>query len=150
VLRANALDRSSRITGSGADWGKIKPLFPDRMAEAERFQKQHGFLPVNHTYIIRGDIYQKHPWVAFNLYNGFVRAKALAREKLLESIPSALFFGPEYLKRTQDIIGEDPFPYGIKANEAMLETITAYSYEQGLTPNKMNFKELFAENTLDF
>jgi 4,5-dihydroxyphthalate decarboxylase len=120
------------------------------MAEAERFQKQHGFLPVNHTYIIRGDIYQKHPWVAFNLYNGFVRAKALAREKLLESIPSALFFGPEYLKRTQDIIGEDPFPYGIKANEAMLETITAYSYEQGLTPNKMNFKELFAENTLDF
>lgn len=149
VLRANALDRSSRITGSGADWSKIKPLFPDRMAEAERFQKQHGFLPVNHTYIIRGDIYRKHPWVAFNLYNGFVRAKALAREKLLESIPSALLFGPEYLKRTQDIIGDDPFPYGIKANEAMLETITAYSYEQGLTPKKMNFKELFADNTLD-
>jgi 4,5-dihydroxyphthalate decarboxylase len=149
VLRANALDRSSRITGSAADWSKIKPLFPDRMAEAERFQKQHGFLPVNHTYIIRGDIYRKHPWVAFNLFNGFVRAKALARERLLESIPSALFFGPEYLKRTQDIIGNDPFPYGIKANEAMLETITAYSQEQGLTPKKMNFKELFAENTLE-
>jgi 4,5-dihydroxyphthalate decarboxylase len=149
VLRANALDRSSRITGSAADWSKIKPLFPDRMAEAERFQKQHGFLPVNHTYIIRGDIYRKHPWVAFNLFNGFVRAKALARERLLESIPSALFFGPEYLKRTQDIIGNDPFPYGIKANEAMLETITAYSHEQGLTPKKMNFKELFAENTLE-
>ena len=149
VLRANALDRSSRITGSGADWSKIKPLFPDRMAEALRFQKQHGFLPVNHTYIIRGDIYRKHPWVAFNLYSGFVRAKALAREKLVESIPSALFFGPEYLKRTQDIIGEDPFPYGIKANEAMLETITTYSYEQGLTPEKMNYKGLFAENTLE-
>ncbi len=149
VLRANALDRSSRITGTGADWSKIKPLFPDRMAEAQRFQKQHGFLPVNHTYIIRGDIYRKHPWVAFNLYSGFVRAKALAREKLVESIPSALFFGPEYLKRTQDIIGEDPFPYGIKANEAMLETITTYSYEQGLTPKKMNYKELFAENTLE-
>ncbi|HEX6172893.1 MAG TPA: hypothetical protein VF089_02685 [Candidatus Binatia bacterium] len=149
VLRANALDRSSRITASGADWSKIKPLFPDRMAEAQRFQKQHGFLPVNHTYIIRGDIYRKHPWVAFNLYSGFVRAKALAREKLVESIPSALFFGPEYLKRTQDIIGEDPFPYGIKANEAMLETITTYSYEQGLTPKKMNYKELFAVNTLE-
>ena len=149
VLRANALDRSSRITSSGADWSKIKPLFPDRMAEAERFKNQHGFLPVNHTYIIRGDIYRKHPWVAFNLYNGFVRAKSLARDKLVESIPSALFFGQEYLRRTQDIIGDDPFPYGIKANEAMLDTITAYSHEQGLTPKKMNFKELFAENTLD-
>ncbi len=148
VLRANALDRSSQITGSGADWSKIKPLFPDRMAEAARFQKKHGFLPVNHTYIIRGDTYRKNPWIAFNLYNGFLRAKALARDKLMEQIPSALFFGPEYLNQTQAIIGEDPFPYGIKANEAMLETITAYSHEQGLTPEKMNFKDLFAESTL--
>ena len=65
------------------------------------------------------------------------------------SIPSALFFGAEYLSRTRDLIGDDPFPYGIKANEPMLDTITTYSHEQGLTPTKMNFKELFAESTLD-
>ena len=46
------------------------------MAEAARFYKKHGFLPVNHTYIIRGDIYKKYPWVAVNLYAGFVKAKA--------------------------------------------------------------------------
>ncbi len=77
-----------------------------------------------------------------------MKAKALAREKLMERIPSALFFGPEYSAMTRDMIGDDPFPYGIKANEAMLETITAYSHEQGLTPRKMNVKELFAESTL--
>ena len=75
VLQANTLDRSSRIVGKG-DWSKIRPLFPDRMAEAARFHKKHGFLPVNHAYIIRGDIYKKYPWVAFNLYTGFVKAKA--------------------------------------------------------------------------
>ena len=63
VLQANTLDRSSRIAGKG-DWSKIKPLFPDRMAEAARFYKKHGFLPVNHAYIIRGDIYKKYPWLA--------------------------------------------------------------------------------------
>src|ERR671918_1012138 len=52
VLQANALDRSSRIGGTG-DWDKIRPLFPDRITEASRFHKKHGFLPVNHTYIIR-------------------------------------------------------------------------------------------------
>ena len=31
------------------------------MAEAARFFEQHGFLPVNHAYIIRGDIYRKYP-----------------------------------------------------------------------------------------
>jgi 4,5-dihydroxyphthalate decarboxylase len=147
ALQANALDRSSRIGGTG-DWSKIKPLFPDRMAEAARFYKQHGFLPVNHTYIIRGDIYEKYPWVAFNLYAGFVKAKGLAREQMLEHIPTALFFGPEYAAMTRGLIGEDPFPFGIKANQAMLETLIDYSHEQGLTPHKMKVEELFAEPTL--
>jgi len=56
-------------------WSKIKPLFPDRMAEGARFYKGHGFLPVNHAYIIRGDIYKKYPWVAFNLYTGSSRPR---------------------------------------------------------------------------
>ena len=147
VLQANTLDRSSRIVGKN-DWSKIRPLFPDRMIEAERFFKKHGFLPVNHTYIIRGDIYRKYPWIAFNLYSGFVKAKALARQKLAESIPSALFFGSEYLAMTRRLVGDDPFPYGIKANQAMLDTITSYSHEQGLTPRQMKPEELFAEQTL--
>lgn len=148
VLQANALDRSSRIGGKG-DWSKIKPLFPDRMAEGARFYKKHGFLPVNHTYIIRGDIYKKYPWVAFNLYTGFVKAKALAREKLPESIPAALFFGPEYAEKTREMIGDDPFPFGIKANKAMLDMIIGFSHEQGLTPRKLAVEDLFAEQTME-
>ena len=156
VLQANTLDRSSRIVGKN-DWSKIRPLLPkfeieavvpDRMAEGTRFHRQHGFLPVNHAYIIRGDIYKKYPWVAFNLYAGFVKAKAVAREKLLEQIPSALFFGVDYLSMTREMIGDDPFPYGVKANQAMLDTITGYSHEQGLTPRQMKSEELFAEQTL--
>jgi 4,5-dihydroxyphthalate decarboxylase len=148
VLQANALDRSSRIAGKG-DWSKIKPLFPDRMAEGARFYKQHGFLPVNHAYIIRGDIYRRYPWVAFNLYTAFVKAKAFAREQLLGRIPTALFFASEYAQMTREMIGDDPFPYGIKANKAMLDTIIGFSYEQGLTPRKMTVEELFAQSTLD-
>ncbi len=149
VLRANTLDRSSRIPAARGDWSRVKPLFADRVAAGTRFFNKHGFLPVNHTYIVRGDIYRKYPWVAFNLYNGFVKAKALAREKLLERIPSALFFGSEYLAMTRNIFGDDPFPYGVKANAALLETLIAYSYEQGLTARKMKVEELFAESTRD-
>ena len=147
VLQANALDRSSRIGGD--DWSKVKPLFPDRMAEGARFYKKHGFLPVNHAYIVRGDIHKKYPWVAFNLYSGLVKAKALAQQKTLEQIPSALFFGPEYAAMTRQLIGDDPFPFGIKANRAMLDTIIGYSHEQGLTPRRLSIDELFAESTLD-
>jgi 4,5-dihydroxyphthalate decarboxylase len=144
----SVVDRSSRIPGSG-DWNKVKLLFPDRIAETRRFVQKHGFLPANHAYIIRGEIYKKYPWVAFNLYSGFVKAKALAAEKLAERIPSALFFGKEYLAMTRDIIGDDPFAFGIGANRKMLETLVAYSHEQGLTKEKMKIEELFAESTRD-
>ena len=145
----NVIDRSTRIRGSEGDWSKVKPLFPDLRAEGKRFFNKYGFVPVNHTYIIRGDVYRAYPWVAFNLYGAFVKAKAHARERLLERIPAALFFGSEYLAMTRDILGDDPFPYSIKANAAMLDTIINYSHEQGLTPRRMKVEELFAKETLD-
>ena len=145
----SVLDRSSRIPGSGGDWSKIKPLFPDRMAEGARFYKKYGFLPVNHTYIMRGDIFKKHPWVAFNLYTGFVKAKEYFNSKLLERIPTALFFGREYLAMTREMFGDDPFPYGVKANRKMLETLIDFSHQQGLISRKLKVEELFAESTLN-
>ncbi len=59
------------------------------------------------------------------------------------------FFGPEYLVMTRDVLGNDPFPYGLAANRPMLELLIDYSHEQGLTAKKMKVEELFAESTLD-
>ncbi len=145
----NIIDRSTRIRAREGDWSKVKPLFPDRIAEGTRFFKKHGFIPANHAYIIRGDIYRKYPWVAFNLHKAFVKAKELAQERLPESIPSGLIFGPEYLAKTREIFGEDPYPYGIKDNRIMLQTLIEYSYEQGLTSEKLKIEDLFAPSTLD-
>jgi 4,5-dihydroxyphthalate decarboxylase len=145
---SNIIDRSTRLRAAGADWSKVKPLFPDKIAEGERFFKKHGYIPANHAYIIRGDVYRQYPWLAFNLYSAFVKAKEIAREKLSESIPSALIFGPEYLATTKRIFGDDPFPYGIEANRGMLQTIIDYSHEQGLTREKLKIEDLFAPSTL--
>lgn len=145
----NMIDRSTHMRASDADWSKVMPLFPDQIAEAKRFYTKHGFVPVNHTYIIRGDIYRENPGLARAFYDGFVAAKTHAREHLLERIPSALLFAAEYLAMTRDVLGDDPFPYGIRANMAMLDTMTSYSHEQGLTPRQMKVAELFATETLD-
>jgi 4,5-dihydroxyphthalate decarboxylase len=145
----NIIDRSTRIRGTGGDWSRIKPLFPDRIAEGVRFFKKHGFIPANHLYIIRGDIYRKYPWVAFNLYKAFLSAKEIAQKRLAETIPSGFIFGREYLAKTMEIFGDDPFPYGIKDNKRMLETIIEYSYEQGLTTEKLKIGDLSASSTLD-
>ena len=146
---SNVIGRSHRIPGAGGDWSKVKLLFPDRRTEGARFFKKWGFLPVNHAYTIRGDVYKKHPWVAFNLYTAFVKAKEYFNAKLLDSIPTALFFGREYLAMTQEIFGDDPYPYGVKANRGLLQTLIDFSHEQGLTSKTMKVEELFAQSTLD-
>jgi 4,5-dihydroxyphthalate decarboxylase len=146
---SNIVDRSTQIRARGGDWSKVKPLFPDLIDEGARFFNKHGYIPANHAYIIRGDVYRKYPWLAFNLYKAFVAAKQWAQERLKENIPSGLIFRDEYYAKTRGIFGDDPFPYGVKANRNMLETIIDYSFEQGLTPKKLKIEELFAPSTLE-
>ena len=144
----NLVDRSWRIRGQG-DLSKIRPLFPDRIAEGTRFFKEHGFIPANHTYVIRGDVYREYPWVALNLYNAFVQAKELSVRTLPARMPTDLVFGNDYMRQTRAVFGGDPYPYGVKANEAMLNTLIDYSHEQGLTKKRANIEEMFAPITLN-
>lgn len=146
---ANIIDKSTHVRGIEGDWSKIKPLFPDPIAEGRRFFQRHGYIPPVNIYVIRGETYRKHPWVAFNLYDAFMKAKDWARGHMRESIPSGLIFGERYWTNTREIFGDDPFPYGIKANRKMLETMMDYMCEQDLIPQKPNLEDLFVPNTWD-
>lgn len=144
----NVIDRSTGDRREG-DEDLVRPLFPDMMAEGRRYVEAHGFVPVNHCFVIRGDVHEKHPWLAFNLYAAFAKAKEHWLQQLPQAIPSDLFFGPQYLEQTRAIVGRDPFPYGIRDNAAMLATLIDYSFEQKLTSRKLALEEVFAPSTLD-
>ena len=144
----NVIDRSTHDRREG-DADAVRPLFPDMLAEGRRYVQAHGFVPINHCYVIRGDVHEKHPWLAFNLFAAFAKAKEHWYERLRDAIPSDLFFGPAYLEQTRSIVGQDPFPYGLKDNAAMLQTLIDYSFEQKLTPRKLALEEVFAPSTLD-
>jgi 4,5-dihydroxyphthalate decarboxylase len=145
----NIIDRSTTIRAQDADWSKVKPLIPDRMAESERFVKKYGFVPSNHGYALRGDVYRANPWLPFNLYKAFLESKRYWQEHFTESIPSALFFGNQYIQMTKKIVGDDPFVYGVKGNRDMLQTSIDFSFEQGFIPEKPKVEELFAEQLRD-
>ena len=144
----NVIDRSTHHRREG-DADAVRPLFPDTMAEGRRYVEAHGFVPINHCFVIRSDVHEKYPWLAFNLYAAFAKAKGHWLQQLPQAVPSDLFFGPQYLEQTRAVVGPDPFPYGIKDNAAMLETLIDYSFEQKLTPRKLELEEIFAPSTLD-
>ncbi len=130
-------------TGSKAR-SAVRPLFPDIVAEGKRFFDKHGYIPANHTYIIRGDLVREQPALVANLCHAFSESKALVQKSLPQSIPSDLVFGAEYLARSRELFGDDPFPYGIAPNRTMLETVIQMSQEQGLIRDRPTIGQLFA------
>ena len=145
----NIIDRTTHIRGDEGDWNKVKPLFADTIGEGERFYKQHGYIPANNVYVIRGELYRRHPWLAFNLYDAFEKSKVWAYDHLAENIPLNLIFGPQYLAKTREIFGPDPFPYGIRKNVKMLDTFLDYALEQGLLSRRPKLEDSFAPSTVE-
>jgi 4,5-dihydroxyphthalate decarboxylase len=141
----NLVDRS-RITLE--DNPRFRLLFANPQAEGQRYFQKTGIFPINHGMVVRRSIYEQHPWVALNIFNAFrlARDKVAARMRELVSTHAELgLLGPDARKA----LTVDPYPYGVKSNQKVLETVAQYSFEQGLTERLVQLEEIFAPSTLD-
>ena len=145
-LAGNNLVDRSRVDLEGNPAFRL--LFPDPTGEGQRYYRKTGIFPINHGMVVRRSIYEQHPWVALNLFNAFRQAKenvaARTRELLSTHLELGLL-GPD----ARQALSVDPYPYGVRSNQKVLETVAQYSYEQGLTPRVMQMDEIFAPSTLD-
>ena len=140
----NLVDRQTNISKS--QWATVKPLFADPFAEGRRFVAAHGFVPANHIIVVRRDVFERYPWLGFNLYAAMQKAREIARKRTRSMIPSYLLFRDEYLEMAQSVGGPDPYPYGVRANEPMLATAVRYSLNQGLITQNVEVDDLFPES----
>jgi 4,5-dihydroxyphthalate decarboxylase len=137
----------SRVTVEDVERA-TRPVFADPIAEGKRFFATHGFIPVNHTYVIAAEVHRRHPWVAPSIFDAMVQAKALGERTLVRSLPLSLVFGEEYLAMTRAALGPDPFPYGLEPNRHALQTLIDYSHEQRLTATPADLESLFEPTTV--
>jgi 4,5-dihydroxyphthalate decarboxylase len=141
----NLVDRSTLDLGA-ADG--IEPLFRDRLAETTRYFKKTGIYPINHTVVMKRELYEKHPWIALNLFHAFVAAKKDVERESAENLQSYLETGLVEVA-ARDGLSADPKAYGVRASREVLETISRYVHEQGLSSRRVGVDELFASSTLD-
>lgn len=138
----NYLDRSKDLAGES----RVRQLF-DVDAEGERYFGNTGFFPINHGMVVRRSLYEQHPWVALNLFRAFLAAKELVRDRRRELVSP--YFETGVVGGGLGTFNQDIFAYGVRSNQKILEAIAQFSHEQGLTPRKLELKELFAEQTMD-
>jgi hypothetical protein len=140
---------SSFIRGSN-----VKRLFENyREVELEYFKKT-GIFPIMHLIVIRYDIYEKYPWVAYNLYKAFEESKKIAFLQIynVSQFGVAYMFSPwiqHDFEVMKNIAGEDFWPYGISKNYKTIETFIRYCYEQGIINRMYDPKEIFSKEIQD-
>jgi 4,5-dihydroxyphthalate decarboxylase len=145
ITDPNLVDRSREDLQAS---GKVRLLFRDPVAEGARYFRKTGIFHINHGMVVRKSILEQHPWVALNLFNAFRKAKDIvaARTRELTDVYFRLGLLPP---DARSAIATDPYPYGVRANRDLLDTIAMYSHEQGLTPRQLSLDEVFAPSTMD-
>jgi 4,5-dihydroxyphthalate decarboxylase len=132
---------------SFSKYSKIKPLFDDPLTEGKRYYKKNRFTHINHTVIVKENILSKYQWVPLNLLKAFQESKEIAYSHRDQLLRSSLMFAYSYMRKEQEIFGEDLYPYGYEANKKAIETLVEYSIEQELTKKSVDPEELFVEST---
>jgi 4,5-dihydroxyphthalate decarboxylase len=104
---------------------RLKPLFGDVAAEAERWHRKHGLLPVNHLVVVTEALAKSRPDAVREVYRMLKDSKAKA------ALPAA----PDFV------------PLGVEANRKSLALIIEYASQQALIPRKFSVDELFDDTT---
>lgn len=145
IADRNLVDRSGvELEGNP----KVRTLFPDPVAEGARYYKKTGIFPINHGMVVRRSLLKQHPWIGINIFKAFAAAKDMVEARTRELADPYIRLGllPQ---DARSALNADPFPYGVKSNRKLLETLAENSHEQGLTPRVVKLDEVFAPATMD-
>jgi 4,5-dihydroxyphthalate decarboxylase len=131
--------------------GDVRRLFPEAAAVERAYFARTGIFPIMHVIALRRDVYAANPWLARALMKAFTAAKAIAYEelKVTASLATMLPWQTAAVEEAVREMGSDWWSYGLEANEAVLDTFLRYHHEQGLSPRRLQPRELFARETLE-
>ena len=127
---------------------KVGRLFVDYEAAEREYYRRTGIFPIMHTVVVRRQLADEHPEVVKAVYQAFCAAKDAAMEQLVQGMTfnNMAVMVPWLTKRIEEdrtVLGEDWWPYGMKANRAALDAILRYHHEQGLTKRRFTVEDLF-------
>jgi 4,5-dihydroxyphthalate decarboxylase len=127
------------------DHPDVVRLLPDFWAMEEDYYAKTKVWPIMHIIALQKRVLDANPWIARNLYNAFLESKRRSVERLMDPAVSRypIAWLPTYARKMRDLMGGDPFPYGIEENRPTWEQMCRYSFEQGIAHRLAKPEEIF-------
>jgi 4,5-dihydroxyphthalate decarboxylase len=128
---------------------KVKRLFPDYVAEDKKLYHETGIFTPVHMIVMSKKLDREHPHLAAKLYAAFEQAKQIAYDDILSDRGGfSVVYLREHMKE-QIEAWRDPWKYGLKANQATIDTFIKYNVEQGMIRSETSYTDIFAGGTLN-
>jgi 4,5-dihydroxyphthalate decarboxylase len=129
---------------------RLRKMFPDGgLSVIEAFHAKTGIVPANHVIVAQRRLLEENSWLPSEIVRIFSESKRIAYERGNFGNPAYLYFETSRRANQETMVGSDPFPFGIKANRKMLETLFQSSYAEGLTQRLAKIEEVFCPSLLD-
>jgi 4,5-dihydroxyphthalate decarboxylase len=129
---------------------RLRKMFDDGgLSIVEAFHKKTGIVPANHVIVAQRRVLEQQPWLPGEIVRLFTESKRIAYERGNFASPAYLYFDDSDRASQEKMVGNEPFPFGIKNNREMLETLFRHSYEEGLTQRLAKIEEVFFPGLLD-
>jgi 4,5-dihydroxyphthalate decarboxylase len=131
---------------------RVRRLFPNFREVEKAYYKKTGVFPIMHTVCIKSSLYEKHPWVAQNLYKAFRASRDAAIYNLRDTnaLRISLPWVVAEAEESETVFADGDFwPYGIEPNRKTIQTLIDYLKQQHLLERDVKIEELFAPNTFD-
>lgn len=137
--------------GGGAD---VKPggddvivgAFADNVTAQREYYGKTGIFPIMHVTVMKNELARENPWVVESLCHAYGQAKKLAQSREEVRSSAAPKAGETSLEIKELMGGEDPWPYGLKANRKALDAFVKAASEQHLVSRPVKVEELFSSS----
>jgi 4,5-dihydroxyphthalate decarboxylase len=124
---------------------RVRRLFADYRDVELAYARKTGIFPIMHVIAMRREVFDRDRWLAMNLFKAFDAARLRSLERAADI--TASFFPlpwiPDELRRARELLGGDPWPYGIEANRTTVDAFLHYAFEQGVCRRLLTAEELF-------
>lgn len=129
-----------------------RDAYPDVLEAQRAYYRKTGVLPLTNVIVMREALVFEQPWIVESLYGTFQQAKEeVGQTKAIEFLlPTGHWpLKKGTVKDLLELVGNDPWPYGIKANRHVLEDFIEGALQEGLIRTRASVESLFPKNLPD-
>jgi 4,5-dihydroxyphthalate decarboxylase len=126
----------------------VRRFWPNYREVEKEYYLRTKIFPIRHVVVVKNSILEHHPWVARSLMEAFTKAKEIGIKHVSDTRRSFLAWYGAELEEEQELFGDDAWPYNIKDNRLVLETMARYAERVGITDRQLEIDEMFAERAL--